>query len=583
MRFPRLSQIATFAATLVLGSSLAFAAGKKDKDAEKLITQAIDQDYLDTNHDKGLEKLKKALELCKKPDACSPEVVGKIHIASATIKGVGLQKLDDAKADLVLALKADPNAKLLDGLNPPELEAKMKEAQAEVGSAGTGGGGDAAGGGSGDGGDGGKGGKEPGPSPSGDFNHTPIEESAINTPVPIFAEIPDELGATKVIIRFKPYGGTKWETLPLTKIEGGFGGEVPCAAVTTSGELRYYIVGSDETGTPVATAGSVKSPFKISIKNKLKGDAPSLPGKEPPQKCKAKEDCPPGMPGCEGANSGKAEGVICDATSECMTGLACLSGLCTKDEDAPSADGSGTQHVISLGAQFDLAYVSDGTDVCSASNAGSYVCMEQNTDPARQFVGNPDAVNGTNGISGGLAFGGARIFAGYDYFFPFGLGLGARVGFAFGGPSILPACEPGEKESDECSVIPAGSEYGQFGNSFFPAHIEARASWKFLHPNPDAGDFAPHVFIGGGGAQVNASVPVTVCDKLEDDGNGGDCPGATAADAYQLSGLTFITFGGGATYMFIRNFGLSADLKFMVLFPTVGFTISPTISPVVAF
>ena len=50
-----------------------------------------------------------------------------------------------------------------------------------------------------------------------------------------------------------------------------------------------------------------------------------------------------------------------------------------------------------------------------------------------------------------------------------------------------------------------------------------------------------------------------------------------------LAGLTFITFGGGVTYNIIKNFGISGELKFMVLFPTVGFTISPTVSPVVTF
>ena len=54
-------------------------------------------------------------------------------------------------------------------------------------------------------------------------------------------------------------------------------------------------------------------------------------------------------------------------------------------------------------------------------------------------------------------------------------------------------------------------------------------------------------------------------------------------DAYQLAGLTFVTFGGGVSYMFHRHFGISGELKFMVLFPTVGFTISPTIAPVIAF
>ena len=573
----------SIAASLALVAMGADAAGgKKDKDVQKLVNQAMDDDYLNVEFEKAEAKLKKALDTCNKDkDNCSPEVLGKVHVGLATVHGVGQQKLDVAKADLIAALKADPGAKLIEGLAPPELEAKYKEAKAEVGGAGGGGEG-GKGGEGGEGGEGGKGGGNAGV--QADFDHKPPAESAVNTPVPIFAELPEEVGATKVIVRFKAFGGNKWESLPLTKIEGGWGAEVPCAAVTTTGDLRYFIVGSDENGV-VATAGSMKAPFKIPIRSKITGDAPSLPGKNPPKKCAAKEDCPPGLEGCAGADAGKPEGAICDATSECGKGLGCLNGICTPTGEEPEGESKGTQHVISLGAQFDIAYVGDGRNVCSPGSSGNYICTsEANSD--QQFFGRPADIKGTNGISGGLAFGGARIFAGYDYFFKFGLGLGARVGYAIGGPTL---CTPGE---DGCPKVPDLNGDGVVdqkdqdeypaGKSYFPAHLEARASWKFLHPNPEAGDFAPHVFVGGGGAQVNASIPVRVCDEVAEGGPPG-CPGQTKVNAYQLTGLTFITFGGGATYMFIKNFGLTADVKFMVLFPTVGFTISPTISPLVAF
>lgn len=371
-------------------------------------------------------------------------------------------------------------------------------------------------------------------------------------------------------------------------MEGGFGGLVPCAAVTSGGSLRYFIIASDDAGIPIATAGSMKAPFKVTIRQSVSGDQPSLPGKDPPKKCASTADCPPGLPGCKGDGGGKPLDAICDATAECARGLICSGGVCTpgegNDGDEPG-ESSGTHHVLSLGAQFDISYVSSGENVCSGSGSASYVCMMPDTDPNAQFFGVPDeSVSGTNGISGGLAFGGARIFLGYDYFFDFGLGLGARVGYAFGGPT---PCEPGVDAG--CPAIPDGSQTPA-GNSFFPGHFEGRVSWKFLKPNPDAGDFAPHVFLGVGGAQVNSSVPVTVCDTLlaEDEEADARCSENGPAkqrsvDAYQLAGLTFVSFGGGVSYMFHRNFGISGDLKFMVLFPTVGFTISPTIAPVVAF
>lgn len=546
-----------------LFANLADAAGKKDKDAQKLISQAMDEDYLNVEFDKAEAKLKKAVDACGK-DQCSPEVLAKVYVALATVHGVGQQKLDVAKGDLVNAVKADPNVKLLDGLSTPELEAKLKEAQAEAGGSSGSSGEGGASGTSGSGGSSGSG----TPAPSGDFQHNPVGEQEVHYPVPVFAEVPDEVGATKVVVRYKPYGGTKWETLTLEKMDGGYGGEIPCDATSSSGELKYFIIGSDESGTPVATAGSMKAPFKVPIKAKIDGDKPSLPGKPAPKRCIVKEDCPPGLPGCEGAAGGKPEGAICDETAECASGLGCISGVCTPSEDTgPSSPGK--HHVISAGVQFDVAYIGDGTDVCSRTSTANYVCTY--ADSSEQFRGDPLQVKGTNGISGGLGLGGIRFLAGYDYFFDFGLGLGARVGYALGGPQL-----------DEGGSHPKLKGYPA-GSSFLPAHAEGRVSWRFLHPAMQGGEFAPHVFVGGGVGQVNASVPVTVCDNIADPGDNAKCKGETKVDAYQLTGLSFVSFGGGATYMFVDNFGLSLDLKFMVMFPTVGFTIAPSLSPVVAF
>ncbi len=561
LRPHKLLPIVSLLVTFGLFENLADAAGKKDKEATKLIAQAMDEDYLNVDFDKAEAKLKKALDACSK-DACSPEVLAKVHVALATVHGVGQSKLDVAKADLVNAVKADPNVKLLDGLSTPELEAKLKEAQAEAG-------GGSATGGSSEGGSAGTGGSTGSgtPAPAGDFQHTPVSEQEVNYPVPVFAEVPAEVGATKVIVRYKAYGGTKWETLNLDKMEGGWGAEIPCDASSSAGELKYFIIGSDESGTPVVTAGSMKAPFKVPVKAKV-ADRPGLPGKPAPKRCIVKEDCPPGLPGCEGAAGGKTEGAICDESAECASGLGCESGVCTPNGDGPETPaGPGKHHVITVGAQFDLAYIGDGTNVCSAGSSANYVCTNAS---GAQFFGDPLNVKGTNGISGGLGLGGIRILAGYDYFFDFGLGLGARVGYAIGGPTL------GDEQPAEGSGYPKGKSY-------LPVHAEARATWRFLHPAMQGGDFAPSVFLAGGLAQVNASVPVTVCDARAEAGDNPACPGETKVDAYQLAGTTFIGFGGGATYMFIDNFGLNLDLKFMVLFPTVGFVISPTLSPVVSF
>lgn len=545
-------------ASLVAISSDALAA-PKDKEAIKLHDQAMDEDYLSVEFDKAEEKLTKAIDLCGEKD-CSKEVLGKLFIARATVLGVGKQNIDGAKEDLVKALAANPNAKLLEGLTTPELEAAYAEAK---GSAGTGGDEVEP--------------DEPTPAAAGDFSHTPPEEQEIHHPVPVFAEVPEEFGAEKVILRYKPFGGVKWVTLELKKIDGGFGGEIPCRDVTTTGELRYYLIAADAEDTPMAVAGSAKSPFKVQIVNQLSGDPPSLPGKSPPQRCAAKEDCPPGLPGCPDASGrgDKGWGASCEETQECESGLICLNGACEEGEE-DGGDGKKSDKIgllVNLTGALDIALVGGQENVCSPESNDAYACFVTST--GEQFYGNPADVAGSNGISGGLGIGGARVMLGADYMLlrDVGLGLGARVGFAFGG----------SPSSD--TTPPEGSGHSQ-AKSFLPLHAEGRASFFF----PGGGHFETggikgHGFLGGGVAQVNASVPVKVCDQAKTEGDTGGCSEGRLenVDAYQITGLNFIGFGGGASYMITDLVGVTGEVKFMVMLPTTGFVISPTIGPFLAF
>jgi hypothetical protein len=104
--------------------------------------------------------------------------------------------------------------------------------------------------------------------------------------------------------------------------------------------------------------------------------------------------------------------------------------------------------------------------------------------------------------------------------------------------------------------------------------------------------FRPYFFVNGGLAQINASVPVTVCDRLNDEGtdlidpNDADCSGNAKRrelDAYQITGLNFVGFGGGAVYALHPNVGVAAELKIMFLLPTFGVAFAPTIGPVFGF
>jgi hypothetical protein len=580
---------ATVALGLVLAASSlaadASAAGKKDKEALKLHDQAMDEHYLSVEFDKAAEKLEQAVETCGESD-CSPEVVGKLHVALGTVHGVGQGKLDVALEDFKKALAADPDAKLIDGLTTPELEEKFKEARGGAAPAG------------GDEGEAESEGEAEGEgATSGDFPHEPVAEQAVNTPVPVYVKVPDELGATKVVLRYKPFGGDKWKTVNLERTGAGFGGYIPCADVTTTGEVRYYIIATDESDTPVATAGSTKQPFKVQIKNRLEGDKPSLPGEDAPKKCLAKEDCPPGLPGCGpagGARGDKGWGASCEQTNECQSGLVCLNGTCEEGSEEGGDDArqsKGAKNLVPVGLQLDLLFLSSGENVCSPTSGAEYACFEAGT--SRQYYGFPDVVPEQNGISGGIAMAGVRVLAGYERFLfdDLGLAIGGRIGIAFGGspspendpPTCVEQVEDGETcDSDSTPITDFYTPAGK-ANGFLPLHLEGRVSYYFLSEGGvEKGGFYPYGFLGGGLAQVNAGVEVAVCNGVTGEASTG-CPDQRQLDAYQLTGLGFIGFGGGATYFFHENVGAQAELKMMVMLPTTGFVLAPTLGPVFAF
>jgi hypothetical protein len=542
---------------LLLASGVALAAGEKDKEALKIHDSAMNDDYLSTEFGKADKKLRDALKRCG-ANGCTPAVVGRINMSLGTVLGVGLDKMDAAKDAFRAALKADPNAQLDKSLATPELTAAFNEV---------------------------KGGAKPekpekpaGKAPGGDLSHTPVTEQSVNTPVPVYIEVPADLDAKKVTLRYKPFGGTAWKTIEMKKVGEGFGAEVPCDDVTTTGEIKYYISALDGSGSAIATAGTLKEPYKVMIKNEIEGEAPHLPGKKAPKACVDRANCPPGLPGCPEAKRGEKDvGGTCDTTTECKEGLACMNGTCVEDKDSP-ATGAGKRNLITLGVALDLMLIKSGERVCSG-NAAEYACFYQ--DNGQQFYGDPS--NAKNAIQSGFGLGGGRVLVSYDrqIFKNLGLAAGVRLGFAFGG-------SPGSDRA------PPNALHDQ-AKSFLPFHAEGRVSYYFGGSLYEGGKFRPFAFVGGGLAQVNAGVPVSVCDRLDRDGrtpapaSDYNCPeGAPTGvgrdlDAYQITGLNFIGFGGGATYGITKNFGIAAEVKVMLMLPTFGVVFSPSLGPAVAF
>jgi hypothetical protein len=584
----------TFASALFLGlAPSAGAAGGNDKEAQKLYDSAINDDYLGAEFAKAEKKLKDALTKCG--SNCSPEMVGKIHVAMGTVYSVGLSKNDDAKTEFAAALKADPKATLSADLSTPDLVKLFDEVKKSTG--------------------GSKPSVEPkaGPeprAPTADGGHTPPAESPVNTPLPIYIEPADDVPLSKVILRYKPFGATQFKSVELKKTGKGYGGEIPCEDVTTTGDVKYFFAFTGADGEAAGGLGSTKEPFKTTIKNEIEGDAPKLPGKKAPEQCKEKADCPPGLPGCDSGkkHGDKGWGSSCEAASECKDGLTCLNGTCEEDKGSGGDTGGGgggddgqkkkRMNLVGVVGELDFLVIKGGSSVCDGTNV-SYVCYLQGT--AHQFFGVPvpyPADKSIDSITGGGKLGGARILAVYErqLLKKIGLVAGVRLGYAFGGPPLpdnLVNGNPPLLTTPAAIMLNNGHAGPQQSTAlgFHGFHGEARLAYYLLGSMMDDKKLRPFVFVGGGTGQVNGSVPVALCDANYTSADAGSkqCPGTShtsvvrQATAYQITGLGFVDFGAGTTFGITPLFGISAEVKFMFMVPTFGVVVAPTLGPVFNF
>jgi hypothetical protein len=587
--------VLAFASSLLLGLAPSAHAAANDKEAQKLFDAAINDDYLNAEFAKAEKKLKEAATKCS--SGCSAELVGKIHVAMGTVYSIGLSKNDEAKTEFAAALKADPKAALDPALSNPDLVKLFDEVKK-------------AGGGGSKSTDSGP--KTPEKAPVTDAGHTPPPESQVNTPLPIYVEPSDDVPLSKVVLRYKPFGATQYKSVEMRKAGKGYAAEVPCEDVTTTGDVKYFFAFTGADGEAAGGLGSTKEPFKTTIKNELEGDAPKLPGKRPPEQCKEKGDCPPGLPGCEPAKGGgggakrgdKGWGSSCDQTTECKEGLVCLNGTCDEDKSGGGGgEGGGgggggdapkkRMNLVGLGVQFDFLSLKSTQTACDGTDP-SYSCYLQGS--SNQFFGKPVAFSNTDGIQGGGAFAGVRILVSYDrqLLRKVGLTVGVRIGYAFGGPASPSNLDA---NGNPPSLVGGAPPPQNVAFAFHPLHVEGRLSYALLGSMMDDKKFRPYVFVGGGAAQVNAAVGVTLCDSNVTQADK-STPGtrscidpntklpvgvARTVDAYQVTGLGFVGFGAGTTFGITPLFGIAAELKFMVMVPTFGVSISPNIGPVFNF
>ena len=578
---------------MVLFSSPAFGQFTRDKAANKKIDEAINQHYFATDFDKAEGILTGTIKACE--DKCKPETLAKAWMYVGIVRGSGKQDMNGAKEAFMNAVGIDSNIKLDEAIASPETKAAWQEiagGTAPTPPKPTG--------------------EDPPPKPKGDDRDVAgdmectLEATEVQTRYPIHFACTTEEDATSAELRYKPFGSEKWEKKPMKKKGDFFIAKVPCEATMDAGELKLYVRAKDDEGL-VDQWGKKSKAIKIKIVPKTDQEVPSLPDRDPPDRCAEKEVCPPDFPGC-GAGGGRKRGnkpwgSSCEEDVECEEGLACVNGSCEAgqscevDEDCPGGecvggtctdDGGGDTGPsgpykklwIGVHAAQDLAIVG-GDEVCSqASQADEgFACFF--TDPNGNTVqyGFDPQPGFANKINTGLAVATTRFLASGDFALSERIMLGARLGYAIGGgPSTIDA------ENNEIK--------------FLPFHAELRGSFWF-NKTPRKG-IHPYVHVGGGMAQVDAKLPVTVrdCSTFQAFPNNPDgsrpydnCAGGldpipgglldTAEplelDAYKKLGQGFAALGGGAVYGLSENLGIQLNLNIMFMLPTTGQVIEPSL------
>ncbi len=532
----------------------AFAAGK-DAQAESAYKKAMEEDYLDTKFDDAEKKLNKAIEACGEK-ACSPKVKAKLYMGLGIVLAGGKNKLDEARESFAEALKLDPSAAPDPDYVKSEIKFAFDEAKKTKKGPST---------------PSGTGGSDSGAT-DGPMSHTPPPEQKLNTPIPIYVTLDDDTlkKVTNMEAIYEGVGASAQRKVRLERNGKTFRGNIPCAATSKKGAVKYWITAKDKDDKVVGTIGSEAAPNETQIKEMVEGKTPSWPGFAPPESCgESEEELRARSSGRQCVDNGD-----CPAEERCATNTCLLrpkastQGEGEGEGDKPKELETGEKkrrHWLTLAFVPDFPVVS-GSDICSKAGQTDqhFVCSRAD---GKRYTGTPTAGQGNN-VNGGLGVGTMRLMIGYDGVIVDNFSLGARVGYAFNGTS-------------------------KGGASFLPVHLEARAMYAFGSRAYTGAVVRPWIFVNGGLAQVDSTVKVQVVEDgkacgaanpndfkspCTDWGKAGGTDGNTriqTLDAAKQAGQGFVGGGAGISFLPAKMFAINLAFRFSATVPVFVPVLSP--------
>ncbi len=478
-----------------------------DARATKLAREAMEEDYLATNMDAAVAKLNKALSGCA--GKCSATVVAQLYGHLGTVYAAGLAKPADAVNAFKKMLEADPKAKP----DPSYLTGDVQKAFDDARSS-------------------------SGPGPAGPTTPTsrakliedPWKEQAVFHPIPVYVELPDELEASTVSVRYRAPGGKDWKETALKRHGEGWGGNIPCTETQRPGKLAYFVSAFDTNLDRIASSGSAGTPHVVELKETIGSRQPALPDEVPPSPCPRPVDA-----------------LSCDTDDDCPGDQVCASLSCVDSSERPpkSTEGEAKKNWLSITFSPDLLFVDSADNACSRGTQaeGKLSCFYSGGVP---YTGEPIPTGSTNTVRGGVGVGSMRVMLGYDRVLGTRMTAGARLGMAFLGYP---------KRAD--------------GTAFLPFHAEARFAFHFSNDPFSRSGVRPYLFANGGLAEASARVTTSVIDDSS--------PEAFKLDVFQRAGPGFAGAGFGIHYAVAPEAAMVLEVAGRAMLPEFGVVIAPTL------
>jgi hypothetical protein len=247
----------SIAAILLLAPPVRWARAQSN-DVEKQVTRMNKkamEDYDSLEFESARKTLIDAVAMLRANGYDETPLAAKTYVNLGMLYIAGFKDRNRGVQQFVNALKIKPDTKLDPALATPELDEAFAAAQKQVG----------VGGGTTRPPE--KPPEKPPENPPTEvkgLQHNPVDESRPNAPIPIRAQLGNDLGATRVFLFFRGGGQEDFISVPM-KLQGAdWVGVIPAEAVTGHA-IQYYLEARDARGRPVVGSGSAPNPYIVSI------------------------------------------------------------------------------------------------------------------------------------------------------------------------------------------------------------------------------------------------------------------------------------------------------------------------------